>query len=259
MRIFFIGDIFASAGRSIVGEHCQRIITEERVDLVIANGENAAGGFGISPNISEELFSYGVDVITSGNHVWDKREIYDYMVREPRVLRPANYAPELPGKGIYTARGRNGVQCAVLNLQGRVHMPPTDCPFRKADELLAGIDENIKVRFVDFHAEVTSEKMAMGWHLDGRVSAMVGTHTHIPTADTRILPKGTGYQTDCGMTGPYDSVIGVEKDAVLRKFQTSLPVRFEAAREMVELHGVMVDVEESSGKATAIRRIEIRR
>jgi metallophosphoesterase (TIGR00282 family) len=259
MRILFIGDIFASVGRSMVGEHCQRIVTEERVDLVIANGENAAGGFGITPNNAEELFGFGVDVITTGNHVWDKREIYDYLEREPRLLRPANYAPGLPGKGIYLARGRNGVACAVMNLQGRVHMAPTDCPFRKADELLASIDDSVKVRFVDFHAEATSEKMAMGWHLDGRVSAVVGTHTHIPTADTRILPNGTAYQTDCGMTGPYDSVIGVEKDTVLRKFQTSLPTRFEAAKNLVEFHGVMIDVEESSGKATAVRRVEIRR
>ena len=259
MRILFIGDIFASAGRSIVGEHCQRIVTEERVDLVIANGENSAGGFGITPSICEELFGVGVDVITTGNHVWDKREVYDYLVREPRLLRPANYAPELPGKGLHLARSRSGIACAVMNVQGRVHMAPTDCPFRKIDELLASIDASVKVRFVDFHAEATSEKIAMGWHLDGRVSAMVGTHTHIPTADTRILPKGTAYQTDCGMTGPYDSVIGVEKDAVLRKFQTSLPVRFEPAKEMVELHAVLIDVEESSGRATAARRLEIRR
>ncbi len=242
----------------MVLEHCQRVITEEKVDLVIANGENAAGGFGITPNIAEELFGVGVDVITTGNHVWDKREIYDYLSREPRILRPANYAPELPGKGLYVARARSGVMCAVMNLQGRIYMPSTDCPFRKADELLASIGE-VKVRFVDFHAEVTSEKVAMGWHLDGRVSAMVGTHTHIPTADTRILPQGTAYQTDAGMTGPYDSVIGVEKEAVLRKFQTSLPVRFEPAKTMVELHGVLVDVEDSSGKATAVRRYEIRR
>ena len=198
-------------------------------------------------------------MITTGNHVWDKREIYDYLSREPRLLRPANYAPDLPGKGIHVARARNGTLCGVMNAQGRVHMAPTDCPFRKMDELVAGLSEDVRVRFVDFHAEATSEKVAMGWFLDGRVSAMVGTHTHIPTADTRILPKGTAYQTDCGMTGPYDSVIGVEKEAVLRKFQTSLPVRFEAAREMVELHGVLVDVEESSGKATAVRRIEVRR
>ncbi|MBY0502968.1 MAG: TIGR00282 family metallophosphoesterase [Bryobacteraceae bacterium] len=259
MRIFFIGDIFASVGRGIVLENCQRIVTEEKVDLVIANGENSAGGFGINPNIADELFSVGVDVITTGNHVWDKREIYDYLARDSRVLRPANYAPDLPGRGLHIARARNGVSCAVLNLQGRVHMAPTDCPFRKADELLAGLDEAVRVRFVDFHAEATSEKMAMGWYLDGRVSAVVGTHTHIPTADTRILPKGTAYQTDCGMTGPYDSIIGVEKDAVLRKFLTSMPVRFEPAREMVELHGVLIDVEESSGRATAARRVEVRR
>ena len=255
MRILFIGDIFASAGRVIVAEQCQPLIGELGLDLVIANCENSAGGFGVTPQIADDLFSLGIDVLTSGNHVWDKREIYDYLPRHPRLLRPANYAPELPGAGLVTVKARNGVECAVMNLQGRVYMAQTDCPFRKVDELLAGLDPAVKVRFVDFHAEVTSEKVAMGWHLDGRVTAMVGTHTHIPTADSRILPKGTAYQTDSGMTGPYDSVIGVEKEAVVRKFQTSLPVRFDAAKNMVELHAVLVDADPVTGRATAIERI----
>ncbi|MGC3956518.1 MAG: TIGR00282 family metallophosphoesterase [Verrucomicrobiota bacterium] len=255
MRILFIGDIFASAGRSIVASHVQQLIGHLKLDLVIANAENSAGGFGVTPAIADDLFSLGIDVLTTGNHVWDKREIYDYLPRHPRLLRPANYAPDLPGAGIVTVKARNGVECAVLNLQGRVYMAQTDCPFRKADELLAALNPAIKVRFVDFHAEVTSEKVAMGWHLDGRVSAVVGTHTHIPTADSRILPKGTAYQTDSGMTGPYDSVIGVEKDPVVRKFQTSLPVRFEAAKNMVEFHAVLVDVDPATGRATAIERV----
>jgi metallophosphoesterase (TIGR00282 family) len=200
------------------------------------------------------LFGYGVDVLTSGNHIWDKREIYDYFAREQRLLRPANYAEELPGAGVIVATARNGVACAVINLQGRALMLPIDCPFRKADALLSELPAEVKVRFVDFHAELTSEKMAMGWYLDGRVSAMVGTHTHIPTADTRILPGGTAYQTDAGMTGPYTSVIGVDKDIILQRFLTQMPVRMEAARHGAELHGVIVEVDDATGRATAVRR-----
>lgn len=257
MNLLFIGDIFASPGRGIVYDRLQHIVTTERIDLVIANVENSAGGFGVTPAIAEEMLSSGVDVMTTGNHVWDKREIYDYLPRQPRLLRPANYAAELPGVGLYTGKARNGVHVAVMNLQGRAQMPATDCPFRKADELLASIDPAIKVRFVDFHAELTSEKMAMGWYLDGRVSAMVGTHTHIPTADTRVLPGGMAYQTDAGMTGPYDSVIGVEKSVILRKFLTSLPVRMEAAKGSVELHAVIVTVDPETGKAIAAKRYEV--
>jgi len=253
MKILFIGDIFASPGRRIVADHVQDIVATNQIDLTIANAENAAGGFGITPAIAEDLFSMGLDVLTSGNHVWDKRELYDYLDRQPRLLRPANY-PRAPGSGSIVCRARNGSQCAVLNLQGRTYMPSTDCPFRKADEILNGLDPSVKVRFVDFHAEVTSEKVALGWYLDGRVSAVVGTHTHIPTADTRILPNGTAYQTDCGMTGPYDSIIGVQTDIVLQRFLTALPVRMEAARGRAELHSVIVDVDEITGKARSIRR-----
>ncbi|MEQ1946705.1 MAG: TIGR00282 family metallophosphoesterase [Bryobacteraceae bacterium] len=253
-NLFFIGDIFGSPGRTIVARLLRDIIATEKLDLVIANGENSAGGFGITPQIADDLFAYGADVITTGNHVWDKREIYDYFPRQPRLLRPANYVEELPGEGMVRVKARNGVECAVLNLQGRVYMPSTDCPFRKADRLLGQLPETVKVRFVDFHAEVTSEKMAMGWYLDGRVSAMVGTHTHIPTADTRILPGGTAYQTDSGMTGPYQSVIGVERQMVIEKFLTQLPTRFETARHGAELHGVIVEVDEATGKAVSVRR-----
>ena len=253
MNILFIGDIFASPGRRIVADHLQDIVESNRIDLTIANAENAAGGFGLTPAIAEELFALGLDVLTSGNHVWDKREIYDYLRRQPRLLRPANY-PEAPGHGAIVWRARNGVDCAVINLQGRTYMPSTDCPFRKADQILGALDPAIKVKFVDFHAEATSEKIALGWYLDGRVSAVIGTHTHVPTADTRILPGGAAYQTDCGMTGPYHSVIGVQTDIVIQRFLTGLPVRMEAARQHAEMHAVIVDVDETTGKARAIRR-----
>jgi len=253
MHILFIGDIFAAPGRRIVADHLRDICETNSIDLAIANVENAAGGFGITPAIAEELLALGLDVLTSGNHIWDKRELYDYFARQPRLLRPANY-PEGPGSGAITVAARNGVDCAVFNLQGRTYMPVTDCPFRKADALLKELDPAIQVKFVDFHAEVTSEKIAMGWYLDGRVSAVVGTHTHVPTADTRILPGGTAYQTDCGMTGPYDSVIGVDKDVIIQRFLTGLPVRMEAARLGPELHAVIVDVDEATGKARSVRR-----
>jgi len=253
MNILFVGDIFASSGRRIVADHLADIVATNAIDLSIANAENAAGGFGITPSIAEELFGFGLDVLTSGNHVWDKREIYDYLDRQPRLLRPANY-PDAPGRGVVTVRARNGVECAVINLQGRTYMPNTDCPFRKADEILHSLSPAIKVRFVDFHAEVTSEKMAFGWYLDGRVSAVIGTHTHIPTADSRILPGGTAYQTDCGMTGPYGSVIGVDRDVIIQRFLTALPVRMEASKELPEMHAVILDVDEATGKARCIRR-----
>jgi len=252
--LLFIGDIFASPGRALVGQHLRQIVASEKIDLSIANCENAAGGFGVTPQLADELFGYGVDVLTTGNHIWDKREIYDYFPHQPRLLRPANYVDELPGYGMVVMEARNGVSCAVINLQGRAHMPPIDCPFRKADRLLGELSSDVKVRLVDFHAELTSEKMAMGWHLDGRVSAMIGTHTHVPTADARILPNGTAYQTDVGMTGPYHSVIGVDKDIILQRFLTQLPVRMEAARHGAELHSVIVEVDENTGRATSIRR-----
>lgn len=237
-----------------MSERLRYVIANERIDLVIANAENSAGGFGVTPSIADELLGLGIDALTSGNHIWDKREIYEYL-NNPRALliRPGNYA-DCPGKGMVVVEARNKVKCAVLNLQGRVYMPSTDCPFRTADRLLGELDPSVKIRFLDFHAEVTSEKVAMGWYLDGRVTAVVGTHTHIPTADARVLPGGTAYQTDCGMTGPYDSVIGVEKEPVIRKFLTSLPARMEAAKGRVELNAVIVDADETSGRARSIRR-----
>ena len=254
MNILFIGDIFASTGRGLVARFLQEIISTEKIQLAVANAENSAGGFGITPLIAQELFSTGLDLLTSGNHIWDKKEIFDYIGREPRLLRPANYPPELPGQGWIATKARDGTAVAVLNLQGRVHMPGTDCPFRKADEILRAIDPKIKIRLVDFHAELTSEKEAMGWHLNGRVSAVLGTHTHVPTADERILSGGTAYQTDVGMTGPYDSVIGSEKSLALRRFLTGMPIRLDSAKTGAELHATIVSVDPATGHALDIRR-----
>jgi len=261
MNILFIGDIFASPGRNIVADHLQDIKETNRIDLAIANAENAAGGFGLTPTIAEELLALGLDVLTSGNHIWDKKEILDYLPRQPRLLRPANYPAETPGSGTLVGCSRRGIPYAVINLQGRTYMPATDCPFHKADQILRDLeqmDPAVKVRFVDFHAEVTSEKMALGWYLDGRVSAVIGTHTHIPTADTRILAGGTAYQTDVGMTGPYESVIGVKRELIFQRFLTSLPVRMEAAKGGPELHSVILEVDDQTGKALSVRRHTVR-
>lgn len=254
MNILFIGDIFASPGRGLVARYLQEIISTEKIQLAVANAENSAGGFGITPLIAQELFSIGLDLLTTGNHVWDKKEIYDYLAREPRVLRPANYPQELPGQGSIVTKARDGTQVAVINLQGRVHMPAIDCPFRKADEILGSLDAAVKIRLVDFHAELTSEKNAMGWYLNGRVSAMLGTHTHVPTADERILSGGTAYQTDVGMTGPYESVIGSEKNLALRRFLTGMPIRLDNAKGGAELHATIVSVDPATGRALEIRR-----
>jgi 2',3'-cyclic-nucleotide 2'-phosphodiesterase len=254
MNILFIGDIFASTGRGLVARFLQEIISTEKIQLAVANAENSAGGFGITPLIAQELFSIGLDLLTSGNHIWDKKEIFDYLGREPRLLRPGNYPAELPGQGWIVTKARDGTGVAVINLQGRVHMPATDCPFRKADEILGALDPKVKVRLVDFHAELTSEKEAMGWHLNGRVSAVLGTHTHVPTADERILSGGTAYQTDVGMTGPYDSVIGSEKSLALRRFLTGMPIRLDSAKGGAELHATIVSVDPATGHALEIRR-----
>lgn len=261
MKILFIGDIFGSAGRKIVHDHLPHVAETNQVDLVIANAENAAGGFGLTPSIANELFDLGCEVLTTGNHIWDKREIMDYFNsangdasgRVRRVLRPANYAQGVPGVGLYEGRTKKNQAYAVINLQGRVFMQDTDDPFRKADSLLEKI--NSKVVVVDFHAEATSEKIAMGWYLDGRVTAVLGTHTHVPTADTRVLPNGTAYQTDVGMSGPYDSVIGVMKEQILQRFLTGLPGRFEPAKGDPRFCAVLIDCDETTGRATSIQRL----
>jgi metallophosphoesterase (TIGR00282 family) len=262
MHIFFIGDIFGRPGRNIVKDRLPGLVKDHAIDLVIANGENSAGGFGITGALAEDLFELGIDVITTGNHIWDKREIIDYfqmadgnqhgMAR--RLLRPANYAPDLPGWGMYEGN-KNGVPYAVINLQGRVFMAANDDPFRVADKLLKEI--KAKVIFVDVHAEVTSEKLSLGWYLDGRVTAVVGTHTHIPTADERLLPCGTAYITDVGMTGPYDSVIGVQKELIIARFLNNMPARFEAATGDVRLCAVVVDCDEVTGRARRIERVMV--
>ena len=260
MRILFIGDIFGRPGRTIVRDRLKELVREQRIDLVLANGENAAAGFGITPALAEDLLDLGIDVLTTGNHVWDKREIVDFFASadgDPhstarRVLRPANYAKDLPGTGLYRGR-KNDVPYAVLNLQGRVFMASNDDPFRIADEIVSALKE--KIIFVDLHAEATSEKIALGWYLDGRVTAVIGTHTHVPTADERVLPKGTAYITDVGMTGPYEGVIGVKKELVIGRFLNNMPVRFEPATEDTRLCAVVVDGDEATGKARSIQRI----
>jgi len=258
MRILFIGDIFGRPGRTIVKDRLPGLLKENAIDLVIANGENAAAGFGITPPLAEELFELGIDVITTGNHVWDKREIIDYFDMAEsgdgisrRLLRPANYPAGLPGHGFYEGRKRD-VPYAVINLQGRVFMASNDDPFRTADLLLKEI--RAKVVIVDVHAEATSEKISMGWYLDGRVTAVLGTHTHVPTADERVLPGGTAYITDVGMSGPYDGVIGVQKEQIIGKFLNNMPVRFEPASGDVRLSAVVIDCDETTGRARRIER-----
>ena len=260
VNILFVGDVFGSAGRRIVSEHIGHVLESNSVDLCVINGENAAGGFGITPPIAEDLFELGAHVITTGNHFWDKKELLDYLKvpvgshdRARRVLRPANFAPKTPGFGTYEGTLQDGQTYAVVNLQGRVFMQQNDDPFRKADELLASI--KARVILVDFHAEATSEKVAMGWYLDGKVTAVLGTHTHIPTADERILPLGTAFQTDVGMSGPYDSIIGVEKEAVIERFLTGQPAKFEAAKGNPKMCATLVECDGGTGRAHRIKRI----
>ena len=256
MNILFIGDIVGRAGRAVVAGHLADLISSRELDLVVANGENAAGGFGITPRLAQELLARGIDVLTSGNHIWDRREILEYFKIEPRLLRPANY-PSGPGEGLYQGITKAGIQYAVMNLQGRVFMANTDCPFRAADRLLEKVPASCKIRFVDMHAEATSEKVAMGWYLDGRVSAVVGTHTHIATADERVLPGGTAYITDVGMSGPYDSVIGITKETILERFLTQMPARFEAAENDARLSGVLIQADAETGRAVRIERLQL--
>lgn len=257
MRVLFIGDIVGSPGRHIVHERLADTVAQRQIDLVIANGENAASGFGITPRLAEELLKTGIDVLTGGNHSWDRKEILEYMPHEPRLLRPANFPEGNPGSGVYAGTAKNGVKYAVLNLQGRVFLPAIDDPFRKADSLLGELPGEVAFVLVDMHAETTSEKLAMGWYLDGRVTAVVGTHTHVPTADERVLPNGTAYITDVGMTGPYDGVIGVKKELVVGKFLNNMPVRFEAATGDVRLCAVVIDCDEQTGRARSIERVMV--
>jgi len=263
MRILFIGDIFGRPGRTIVRDKLKDLVREHQIDLVLANGENSAAGFGITPAIAEDLFDLGIDVLTTGNHVWDKRELLAYYasangdLHSParRILRPANYAPDLPGWGVYEGK-KNDVPYAVINLQGRVFMASNDDPFRKADDILKQV--KAKNILVDLHAEATSEKVALGWYLDGRVTALVGTHTHIPTADERVLPGGTAYITDVGMTGPFEGVIGVKKEMIIDRFLHNLPMRFEPATGDPRLCAVVIESDDATGRARSIARVMLK-
>ena len=257
VRILFIGDIVGKAGRQAVSRELHRLVDRHMVDLVVANGENAAGGFGLTEEVAGELFKLGVDLITSGNHIWDKRDALDYLKREERVIRPANYPDGTPGFGSALLSTAGGVKVAVLNLEGRVFMNNLDCPFRVADREITRLANETPVIVVDFHAEATSEKIALGWHLDGRVSAVIGTHTHVQTADERILAAGTAFISDAGMTGAFDSVIGVRKEEAIQKFLTQLPVKFEVAKSNIRLNGAVVEIDEHTGKAVGIERINI--
>jgi metallophosphoesterase (TIGR00282 family) len=256
-RILFIGDIVGHPGRRIVKELLPGLVGEYSPELVLANAENAAGGFGITPPLVEELLDLGIAVLTSGNHIWDKKDILPYLSdhADGRLLRPANYPGTAPGHGLYLGKTRAGLDYAVLNLQGRVFMPSIDCPYRTADALLEKIPPEVRIRIVDIHAEATSEKRAIGWYLDGRVTAVLGTHTHVPTADETVQPKGTAYITDLGMTGPYDSVIGIEKQPIIQKFLNQIPARFEVARGDVRLSAVLIEADMETGHALAIQRI----
>ena len=257
MRILFIGDIVGKPGRQLVRTGLAAIISRHEVDFVIANAENSAAGSGITREIGDELLDLGIDVMTSGNHIWDKKEALSYIGAEPRLLRPANYPAGAPGNGSYLARSRDGVSVGVLNVMGRVFMLNIDDPFAVAVREIDALRQRARIVFVDFHAEATSEKIAMGWHLDGKVTAVVGTHTHVQTADERLLPKGTAYLTDVGMTGPHDSIIGVEIGPALGRFLTALPARFETAEGNPRLHAVVVETDPATGLAVDIERVSV--
>jgi len=256
LRLLMIGDVVGRSGRRAIKVNVSDLKREFDLDMIIANGENAAGGKGITKEVANELFISGVDVLTMGNHVWNKREAFDYLDKETRIVRPANYPPGVPGYGYCIFETRRKVKVGVINLAGRVFLQSVDCPFRKASEVVARLKEEARVVIVDFHAEATSEKVAMGLYLDGLVSAVVGTHTHVQTADECILPGGTAYITDLGMTGPRNSVIGVKKENVIEKFLTQIPQHFEVATGPFQLNGVVIDIDEDTGEASAIRRIQ---
>jgi hypothetical protein len=254
MRIFFIGDIVGAPGRRAVEELLPRVVDRYFIDLVVANGENAAGGIGITPQVAEQLLNQGVDLLTSGNHIWKHKEILPYLDETDRLLRPANYPPDTPGRGYTVIETAIGEKAAVINLEGRVFMNPLECPFRTVDAILAALPPQVKIILVDMHAEATSEKLAMGWYLDGRVSAVIGTHTHVQTADERILPQGSGYISDAGMTGPINSVIGMKKEVILERFLSQRPQPFKVATQDIQLQGVVVDVD-GDGRCREISRV----
>ena len=257
MKILIAGDVVGKAGRNIVTRGLAHLRMKDDFDLVVVNVENAAAGFGVTVDIADKMFGAGIDVLTTGNHVWDKKEIIEHLDREPRLLRPINYPSRCPGVGTYVAITPSGLRVAVVNLQGRVFMPLIDCPFQAIDREVSSLKGKADAILVDFHGEATSEKMAMGFYLDGRVSALVGTHTHIPTSDERILPKGTAYVTDLGMCGPYDSVIGIEYESSLPRFLTAMPTKFETAKSNPWMCGVIIDLDDETGRARGIQRFKL--
>ena len=251
-----VGDVYGEPGRAAIGKLLPRLRQQHAIDLAVVNVENAAGGFGITPPIARTLLDQGVDVMTSGNHIWDKKEIVEYIARENLLLRPANFPVGTPGSGFITVKA-GPHRVAVLNLMGRVFMHAIDCPFRKADEVIPELRRETPVILVDMHAEATSESIAMGWYLDGRVSAVIGTHRHVQTADERVLPGGTAYITDIGLTGPTDGVIGVDREQIIHRFLTQIPIRFETAKGPAKLHGVVIVVDPETGRASDIRRLSV--
>ena len=255
MNILFVGDVVGRPGRELIRKGLRALIERHAIDLVIANAENSAAGFGVTRDIGDTLLEWGVDVMTSGNHIWDKKEVIEYIAAEPRLLRPANYPAGVPGRGSYLARTGDGRAIGVVNVMGRVFMLSIDDPFAVVLREIEALRPHTKVIFVDFHAEATSEKIAMGWHLDGKVTAVVGTHTHVQTADERILPNGTAYLTDVGMTGPHDSIIGMEKEPSLARFLNGMPSRFEPATGNPRLNAVVIEADDKSGRATRIVRV----
>ncbi len=255
MKLLFIGDIVGKPGRKIIHNHLNAVVDKFQIDVVIANAENAAGGMGITPAIAEDFFSRGIEIITSGNHIWKQKDIIPFLETCDHILRPANYPGDAPGKGMTIVDTRGGPPLCVINLEGRTFMRSLECPFKTAETLLGSIHEKTKLIVVDFHAESTSEKVALGWFLDGRVSAVLGTHTHIQTADEKILPGGTAYITDVGMTGPMDSVIGVDKEIIIKKYLTQRPVSFKVAKKNLYMQGVVVDIDEATGKCISIQRV----
>ena len=258
MKILFIGDIVGKPGRRAVSDLLPGLIAERGIDLVIANCENAAAGFGVTREVVEELYNSSIDVLTSGNHIWDKREVLEFITDYETLLRPANYPAKVPGTGTLLKPTAAGEYVGVLNLAGRIFMQPIDCPFETAKSKIAELRKKTKVIIVDIHAEATSEKKALGWYLDGEVSAVLGTHTHVQTADDEILPQGTAYISDVGMTGPFDSVIGIKKDAIIERFLTGIPNKFDVAKGDIRLQAVLLDVDSISGKANSIERISVK-
>lgn len=257
LKLLFIGDIVGRAGRKVLADHLMRVIDRQMVDLVVANGENAASGYGLTNKVLRELYAAGVDVVTSGNHIWDKREINETLDRDENLLRPANYPAGLPGRGTGVYETAAGIKVGVLNLEGRVFMKNLDCPFMAADQLVAELRQQTPIIFVDFHAEASSEKQALGHYLAGRVSALVGTHTHVQTADERILDGVTGYLTDVGMTGSQDAVIGNDKNLAIERFLTQMPIRLEVAKKDPWMCAVLLTINDENGHCEAIERIQL--